>query len=138
MLVGPTLTSPMHINGFKISTLTMLNPILSNDTRWNSVYDMLESLEMAPILDTCDFSHKTTLMISETLERRKIAQLVKSLAKCKAASKFLQSHDADTVNMISVRNCFDDLIATFPEMVHHLGQNASIVDGLDFETGVSF
>ena len=50
--------------------------------------------------------------------------------------KFLQSYDADTVNMISVQNCFDDLIATFPEMVHHLDQNASIVHCPDFETGV--
>ena len=32
--------------------------------------------------------------------------------------------------MISVRNYFDDLI------VHHLGQNASIVDCPDFETDV--
>ena len=84
---------------------------------------MLERfLEMSPILDTCDFSHETTLKIPETSERRKIAQLVKSLVKCKAASKFLQSHDADTVNMISVRNCFDDLIATFPE----IGQNIAL------------
>ena len=77
-----------HINGFKISTLTTLNPILSNDTRWNSVYDMLERfLEMAPILDTCDFSHETTSMIPETLERRKITQLVKSLAKISSKSR---------------------------------------------------
>ena len=52
-----------------------------------------------------------------------------------SAWKILQSHDADTVNMISMQNCFDDLIATFPEMVHHLGQNASIVHCPDFETG---
>ena len=38
--------------------------------------------------------------------------------------------------MILVRNYFDDLIATFPDMVHHLGQNASIVHCPEFETGV--
>ena len=47
----------------------------------------------------------------------------------------LQSYDTDSVNMISARNCFDDLIAAFAEIVYHLGQNVTIVHCPDFETG---
>ena len=98
---------------------------------------MLERFqELAPILDYCEFCVETTSMIPETAGRKKIAAPFKILAKCKVASKFLQSHDPDIVNMISVRTCFDDLITSFPVMAHHLGQNASIVHYPDFETGV--
>lgn len=124
-------------NSYKLSSKTPLTPKLSNDTRWNSEHDMLERfITLAPILPTSNFSYATLDMIPENSETRAIDGLVKSLGKCKVASKFLQNQDPAVFNMITARLCFDDLIWQYPTFEEHLGKNASIVHSPDFESGV--
>jgi hypothetical protein len=124
-------------NRFKLAVKTHLNPVKRNDTRWGSQFhELLRYLELRETLPTCAFSRATKDMLPTTGDTILITELVVKLYKCELTSKFLQSHDAHKITLLSVRMAFDRLIAQIPELAAKLGPDADVVHSPAFEKAV--
>jgi hypothetical protein len=75
-------------------------------------------------------------MLPTTGDTILITELVVKLYKCELTSKFLQSHDAHKVTLLSVRMAFDRLIAQIPGLAAKLGPDADVIHSHAFEKAV--
>ncbi|KAE9350267.1 hypothetical protein PR003_g5453 [Phytophthora rubi] len=63
---------------------------------------------------------------------KRLRSLLAELRDIESVAKALQGHDVD---LLDVRQWFDELIAAKPEFAHYLGPRADIVHSPDFESG---
>ncbi|ETK78514.1 hypothetical protein L915_15471 [Phytophthora nicotianae] len=91
----------------KLRLKTELQPVIRQDTRWSSTFGML----------------KRYFQLLEFLD---------GLKDVESVAKALQGRDVD---LLDVRQWFDELIALKPQFETHLGSRAEIVHSPDFESG---
>jgi hypothetical protein len=124
-------------NRYKLAAKTQLCPVKRNDTRWGSQFSELKRyVELQTILLTCAFSTATKRMFLSAAENYLITDLLEILYKCELTNKFLQTHDAHEVTLLSVRIAFDRLIDEVPALAAKIGPDADIVQSPAFEKAI--
>ncbi len=115
----------------KLGKLTAYSTVCENDTRWLSTFQMLSRF----------FKLQQQLgVIVELLELLPTHVEVNILSKgLRSLSKFNQitvmSH-RDGISFVEVRQIFDAVLVDYPDLDHHLGDKASIVESPAFENAV--
>jgi hypothetical protein len=95
---------------------THLGPILRNDTRWSSAYEMVSRYtELSPFIDATDRDLVSFLL--SPAENVQLSTLISHLEKLESVTKKLQS---ESIDMADVRMLFDAVIDRFPAFSHHL------------------
>ncbi|POM77766.1 Hypothetical protein PHPALM_4795, partial [Phytophthora palmivora] len=115
----------------KLRRKTHLHPVLNQDTRWSSTFDMVKRyFELKEFLCDDDDDEVVACMPTRREEKQLKAILV-NLKMFESTSKKLES--ADDVTLLDVRDLFDALIAQKPEVAHYLRADADIVKSPGFE-----
>lgn len=126
-------------NRGKLLLKTKYCPVLKQDTRWGSVFAMLDRyivLMALGIRDSCGFDRETQLLFPTIDENETILILHEHLKSCQEVSQFLQKEDSKVVTMNLVRSLFNKLVDHFPHMEQHLGNNAAIIHCKEFDNAV--
>ena len=111
---------------------TTLRAVTRNDTRWSSVFKMVERMiEIQPLL-TFSQSEYVNLLLSPG-EFARTQDLFTVLEDFQSVTLELQKED---ITLLSVRVMFDAIIAKYPSMKNYLDSRASIVHSPDFEVGI--
>ena len=109
-----------------------LSAIIRNETRWSSTYFMITRyFQLLPVLDVKDDGITSFLLSPE--ENKRLEKLQKELMQFESVTKVLQSEEID---LGAVRCLFDGLIECHPELSHHIGADADIIQSKDFENAV--
>ncbi|POM67586.1 Hypothetical protein PHPALM_16385 [Phytophthora palmivora] len=115
----------------KLRRKTRLHPVLNQDTRWSSIFDMVKTyFELKEFLCDDDDGELAACMPTRREEKQLNAILV-NLKMFESTSKKLQS--ADDVTLLEVRDLFDALISQKPEVAHYLRADADIVKSPGYE-----
>ncbi|ETL86422.1 hypothetical protein L917_14143, partial [Phytophthora nicotianae] len=139
MLMGYLLLGALALM-VKLRTLTQsakfrlkaeLRLVIRQDTHWSSTFGMLKRyFQLLELLDAEDDDIMEVLP-SPTSNKR-LRALFKELKSVESVAKALQGRDVD---LLDVRQWFDELIALKPQFETHLGSRAEIVHSPDFESG---
>ena len=135
-------------NRYKLAAKTPLCPEVQNDTRWDSIGDMIDkAFRLKEFFPLCRFDLVTELLIPTPQDWRILEELHENLQKFKVVSKWLQTGELPEqkrteVNFHSCRNVFDKLISMFPAergkkgIKHWLGPDAEIIHDKMFERAI--
>ena len=112
---------------------TNLRPVIQNDTRWSSIFDMLERyFEIVHFFDKSQDIIEFHLSPSEDFQ---IKCVFEELKKFESISKALQREKG--INLSDARKLFDTLLECHPELNYYLGLGEkSISKCPDFERAV--
>ncbi|EGZ19549.1 hypothetical protein PHYSODRAFT_285295 [Phytophthora sojae] len=115
----------------KLRLKTPLRPVIRQDTRWSSTFEMVRRyLQLLEFLDAED-DDLMDLLPPPAMNKR-LRALYQELCDIESVSKALQGHDVD---LLDVREWFDELIAVKPQYGRYIGPRANIVHNPDFEAG---
>jgi hypothetical protein len=116
----------------KLRTKTKLSPVLRNDTRWSSTYQMLKRFfELKDFIDASDRAMVVNLPTG--LEIITLQEVMKNLEEFETATKLLQDNKR---TLLEVRAIFDGLLESYPEMDHYISSDSSFVHSPAFENGI--
>ncbi|KUF85263.1 hypothetical protein AM587_10005540 [Phytophthora nicotianae] len=115
-----------------------LSPLMRNDTRWSSTYEMVERyLKLQPLIVQLGHNLLVEYEIQPLLLRRAEHERVKSLArdleKFEGVTKELQKA---TLTLSAVRRLFDQVVKEFPALETRLAATAPIVSNPNLEQGL--
>lgn len=117
----------------QLRNYTNLSPLVCNDTRWSSTYEMLrryiEVKEHLPQLHVEEIDD----LIPSRKEHDGILDLCKTLGSLDSVTKCLQK---DSTTISEVRALFDTVIIHYPTTEPRLGPTANIVENPEFESAL--
>ena len=120
----------------RLKRLTELKPIIKQDTRWSSTYNMLSRYdELSKYLNSRFFEKN---LIDEKYflsndEEKDAIQLLKYLKEFQDATALLQKND---LTMLEARIILDEVINKCPTMANRLSSDAYILHNSDFTNGI--
>ena len=129
----------------KLAAVTLLDPIIRQDTRWNSVFNMIERYvnlcEETDHFRLCIGLNAATRNLVPTYEgahneHNEIKMLHEVLKKFEATFKTLQLEDSNKMSFDRVRFYFDKLISEHPEISAYLAEDGANVHNKDFEKAI--
>ena len=113
----------------KLRTKTPLEPIIRNETRWSSTYEMLKRFtRLQEFIDTTD--EALAMNMPTPLEMLALNDLMKDLGEFQTTTVVLQDSKRD---LLEVRNVFDEILNHYPTMDYYLSSDGEIVHSPDFE-----
>jgi hypothetical protein len=116
----------------KLRTKTKLSPVLRNDTRWSSTYQMLKRFfEIKDFIDASD--RALAVNLPSGLEIVTLQEVMKDLEEFESATKLLQDRKR---TLLEVRAIFDGLLESYPTMHHYISSKSNFVHSPAFENGV--
>ena len=116
----------------KLRTKTKLSPVLRNDTRWSSTYQMLKRFfEIKDFIDAGD--RALAVNLPSGLEVVTLQEVMKDLEEFESATKLLQDSKR---TLLEVRAIFDGLLENYPSMHHYISGESSFVHSPAFENGI--
>ncbi|ETO67469.1 hypothetical protein F444_15652 [Phytophthora nicotianae P1976] len=108
---------------------TPLRPVIRQDTRWSSTFEMVRRyFKLLELLDADDDEIMELLPLPAANKR--LRTLHQELRDIESVAKALQGHDVD---LLDVREWFDELIAAKPQYARYIGPQANIVHSPAFE-----
>ncbi|EQC28160.1 hypothetical protein SDRG_11436 [Saprolegnia diclina VS20] len=110
---------------------THLAPKVQNATRWTSTFTMLE--RFMAIKDHLPFLRDVVDLIPSPGAVVKVEQLI---IACNEFHGYTLALQKDDINLLEVRQLFDELIKRYPVMARELAANAAIVKSPVFEAAV--
>ncbi|ETP37476.1 hypothetical protein F442_14717 [Phytophthora nicotianae P10297] len=115
-----------------------LSPLMRNDTRWSSTFEMVERyLKLQPLIVQLGHNLLVENEIQPLLLRRAEHERVKSLArdleKFEGVTKELQKA---TLTLSAVRRLFDQVVKEFPALKTRLAATAPIFNNPNLEQGL--
>ena len=111
-----------------------LRPIIQNDTRWSSTYNMISRyIELKPFIDTTDGD--LVLFLPSADEDFETRKLFDSLQKFEDVSSTLQTESG--IDLKDARALFDDLFVSYPGLSYYLSfDHSSISKNQNFEKAI--
>ncbi|KAJ8531766.1 hypothetical protein ON010_g14198 [Phytophthora cinnamomi] len=114
-----------------------LSPLLRNDTRWSSTYEMVARyLELQPAIIQLGHDllveHEVQPLLLQRAEHERVKTLEKDLIKFEGVTKVLQK---STLTMSAVRRLFDQVVKEYPSLKSRLATTAQIVNNPHLEQG---
>ena len=120
----------------KLRTKTDKGPMLRNDTRWSSTFQMVERYsELHPFLMDSEFSadrHFIPYMLSPS----DFSDALDLLNRLKELNSYTVTLQEPSIDLSDVRCLFDKILAKYPEMATHLAADASIIHCPLFESAL--
>ena len=115
----------------KLRQLTKLAVVRENATRWSSTYEMIDRyFKIQPQLSALV---ELLTLLPTPVEVDTLSRGFKHLESFQAITIMLQR---DGIPFTEVRGIFNLVIADFPEMDYHLGEESRLVINPDFELGI--
>ena len=130
---------------YKLAAKTSLCPEVENDTRWDSIGEMInKASRLRELFLSCGFDNNTLALIPSRRDCGCLEELHGHLNAFKAVYKWLQTgvteeHDRKEVSFATCRAAFDTLIEMFPGdkvkkgIKHWLGPDVEIIHEELFE-----
>lgn len=116
----------------KLRTKTKLSPVLRNDTRWSSTFEMLKRFfEIKEFFDLSDRS--LAVNFPSSLELVTLQDVMKDLKEFESATKDLQDSKR---TLLEVRAIFDILLEKYPSMFYYISSDSNFVQSPLFENGI--
>lgn len=117
---------------------TSLSPVMRNDTRWSSTYEMLRRYtKLEPVLRSLDDETVAASELEPLLLRRseniRVTSLLADLTNFESVTKTLQG---TSLTLSAARRLFDHAISKYPEMKPRLSPTAAIVNYPALESGL--
>lgn len=124
--------------GAILRTVSQLAPVQRNDTRWSSVYAMVDRyMRLKPSLRHLDHGTISEHGLDEFLLTRRETEAARALLidleHMKGVTKTLQK---STITLSDVRRLFDRVLVAFPELMNRLASSAPIVNFVSLENGI--
>ncbi|RLN05773.1 hypothetical protein BBJ28_00024862 [Nothophytophthora sp. Chile5] len=118
--------------------ITPLAPVMRNDTRWSSVYAMMDRYcRIEPLLRAIDHGTVAEYELESVLLSRRETErafvLRDDLEKMEGVTKALQK---STLTLSGVRRLFHHVVAAYPQLDDRLGKAATIVNNAPLESGI--
>jgi len=125
--------------GALLREVTQLKPMLEQDTRWLSTFNMLHRYdELDKIIKSKRDSKiaRAPDVADVTPSQAKSLQISELVAELVEIEKVVKQLQATDINLADVRDAFDGLIAKYPGMENYLSRDADIVLSKHFENAV--
>ncbi len=117
----------------KLRRLTHLRPVLSTETRWSSVYEMLRRyIRIREHLSSLDSEEIDDIALTNH-DNRRVDTLMKQLEPLESVTKALQD---DTTTVSDARALFDAVTEKFPGTANRLSSFADIIHNLVFDNTI--
>jgi hypothetical protein len=115
-----------------------LSPLLRNDTRWSSTYEMVARyVKLQPAITQLGHDllvdHEIQPLLLRRAEHERVKALEKDLIKFEGVTQALQK---STLTMSAVRRLFDQVVKEYPALKSRLGATAQIVNNPHLEQGL--
>ncbi|KAE9042569.1 hypothetical protein PR001_g3784 [Phytophthora rubi] len=115
-----------------------LSPLLRNDTRWSSTYEMVvRYVKLQPAITQLGHDllvdHEVQPLLLRRAEHERVKALEKDLVKFEGVTQALQK---STLTMSAVRRLFDQVVKEYPALKSRLGATAQIVNNPHLEQGL--
>jgi len=116
----------------KLRTKTKLSPVLRNDTRRSSTFQMLKRFfEIKDFIDSSD--RALAVNLPSGLEVVALQEVMEDLEEFESATKLLQDSER---TLLEVRAIFDGLLEKYPSMHHYISGENNFVHSSAFENGI--
>jgi hypothetical protein len=126
-------------NSFKLAAKSSVTAHLDNETRWTSMFKMVNShVLIEPDLASCAFDLQTRLLFLTVLDEEEAKELLEFLKDIESVSKTTQLEDPVRNNLYTVRLLFDNLIRDYRDLNLEtgIGKDAAIVHDKTFENAI--